>query len=78
VLKDYNASLDYKQEIGDLRGDREAMERRKHTEEVGDDDGDEELSDTVSEYFTRTLKNPPSLKDDCDEKKGGDGKSTGI
>jgi len=76
VQKDYNAELDYKQKLEDLRGDWEEWQRRKHAEEVNDHDGDEEYSDTVSEYFTRTWKNSPSLKGGFDEKKGGDGEDT--
>ena len=55
-------------------GDWEEWQRRNHTEDIGDRD-DEEFSETLSEYFSRTSKNSAStvvLEDDTDEKKGRD------
>lgn len=79
VHKDYDAELDYKQKVEELRGDWEEVQRRKNTEEVGDQD-DEEFSETISEYFSRTSKHSAStmgLKGGHDEKetRGSEGAS---
>ena len=44
--KDYDAELDYKQQLEEVRGDWEEWQRRNHTEEIGDRD-DEEFSEIV-------------------------------
>lgn len=59
VHKDYDAELDYRQKVEELRGDWQEWQRRKNTEEV-DDQEDEEFSETMSEYFSRTSKHSES------------------
>lgn len=60
VGKHYDPKLDYEQKVEDMRGEWEAWQMRK-TMEGYEHDGayDEDFSDEVSAYFTRTGKNTP-------------------
>ena len=72
VHKDYDAELDYQQKVEELRVNWEEWQRRKLSEEVGDANGmdvDEEFSDTISEYFSRTSSRSTSMLNN--EKRGG-------
>jgi len=64
VGKNYDADLDYKQKVEELRSDWEDWQARKAAEHDGDDDYDvnegEQFSDEMSAYFTRTSKNTPA------------------
>ncbi|KAF2099362.1 MFS general substrate transporter [Rhizodiscina lignyota] len=62
VGKHYNAELDYQQRIEELRGDWERwMERKAMEKEAGDIDevDDDDFSDEVSTYFSRTSNRTP-------------------
>jgi len=80
VHKDYNAELDYKQKVEELRGDWEEWQMRKNTEDVGDQE-DERFSEAISEYFSRRSKHWAStagLKGGHDERKDrGSGEDSG-
>ncbi len=61
VGKHYDADLDYKQKIDEMRGDWEISQARKHAEKEGADDDhheetDDAWSDSVSTYFEQTSR----------------------
>ncbi|KAK7700757.1 hypothetical protein SLS57_011981 [Botryosphaeria dothidea] len=61
VGKYYDAEADYKQKIEELRGDWEQWQERKATEEAkaGYEVEDDEFSEEISSYFTRTARSTP-------------------
>ncbi|TID17058.1 phosphate transporter A-1 [Venturia nashicola] len=61
VGKHYDPVLDYQQKVEDMRGEWESWQARKQMEGFEhDDDQDEDWSETVSAYFSRTTgKNTP-------------------
>lgn len=54
VGKYYNPALDYQQKLEEYRGDWEAWQARRATEQDRDEADDEAFSDDVSSYFLRT------------------------
>jgi hypothetical protein len=62
VGKHYNADLDYKSKLQDMRGEWESWQQAKSMEKGDFDDAYEgdDFSDEVSTYFSRTSKNTPS------------------
>ncbi|KAI9746798.1 MAG: hypothetical protein M1835_002410 [Candelina submexicana] len=67
VGKHYDADLDYKQKIDEMRSDWEHSQARKHAEKEGTDDEDhheetDAWSDSVSTYFERTSGKSPLIQ----------------
>lgn len=62
VGKHYDAEADYQQKVEELRGDWETWQQRKFEEESKgryDVDDDNEFSEDISSYFTRTARTTP-------------------
>lgn len=61
VGKHYDADADYKQRVEEMRGDWEAWQERKQQEEAKGGYGveDDEFSEGISSYFTRTARSTP-------------------
>jgi hypothetical protein len=61
VGKHYDPDLDYKAKVEEMRAEWEEWQERKHMEKEKDgfDVDDEEYSDEISAYFSRTGKNTP-------------------
>jgi len=59
--KHYDPDLDYKAKVEEMRAEWEEWQERKHMEKEKDgfDVDDEEYSDEISAYFSRTGKNTP-------------------
>ncbi|KAK7546893.1 major facilitator superfamily domain-containing protein [Phyllosticta citricarpa] len=60
VGKHYDAELDYQQKVEELRGDWETWQQRKAMEEAKGEynSDDDEFSEEISSYFTRTTPMP--------------------
>jgi hypothetical protein len=62
VGKYYNPELDYESKINDMRADWEARQAEKQANEDELAVYDDEYSDQVHNYFTRSTKNTPVIK----------------
>jgi hypothetical protein len=79
--KAYDAELDYKQRVEEMREEWEAMMQRKYDEKAGqldlDDIYDDEWHDDAQQYFHRTTHSP-TLRGIEKDKEGGSESSGGV